>query len=140
MATEFVMLVIEKSMAEMSQDDGQRRKSLTVENIFADFDREGLLVKVSNNNTEALSTDGQPFFDADRHRMVEETILQAIAKALQVKATACRRIQAGAENITGGQSFPGAGPDINTQSGMLARDPLALTRYTLAVYQVRRVE
>ena len=81
-------------MAEMSQGDGQRRKSLTVKNIFADLDREGLLVKVSNNKSEALSTDGQPFFYADRHHMVKETILQATAKALQVKAKACRRIQA----------------------------------------------
>lgn len=135
MATELVMLVVDRFVAELSaSNDAQKKRSLAnFRGIFEDIDRKRLLIGVLAENPDTLSTDGRPFFDADRHKTIEEATGRGETHPVDLNPT------------TGGDCEIVKGPTqeddprINMRSGMRALDPLSMPTYNRAAFRLRRV-
>ncbi|CAM9952132.1 unnamed protein product [Sphacelaria rigidula] len=82
LATELVVLVVDRFVAEVSAaDDARKEQSLTTfKEIFADVDRKGILFTALKKNPHALSADDQPFFNSDREKIVKGAIAKAVAE------------------------------------------------------------
>lgn len=118
LATEFAVLVVDRFIAGLSAgDDARARASLAnFETLFAAVDPNGILFEVLKKNPEALSVNGQSFFDDARQKVVEQ--------AARVGAPAVDKgPTVGGEDTETEKRKQENGPEGSQQSGMCTRSP-----------------
>lgn len=123
LATEFSVLVVDRFIAELSAGDGAHARASLVnfESLFAAVDPTGILFGVLKKNPDALSVDGQPFFDAARQEVVKQAArigVPAVAKDPTV----------GGEDTGTTEEMQDDGPKGSQQSGMRTIMSLSMPR------------